>query len=78
MIIASARKGHSGDIHSDLCVGAELEKKCNQMMMVKFGRLVDLAVLQTLSGNIKLEELKQDKLLREAGYAKELKEWDVS
>ncbi|XP_037609336.1 cilia- and flagella-associated protein 44 [Sebastes umbrosus] len=55
----------------------KLEKKCNQMMMMRFGRLVDLNVLQTLSGNIKLEELKQDKLLREAGYAKELKEWDL-
>uniref|UniRef100_A0A3Q3IBL2 Uncharacterized protein n=2 Tax=Monopterus albus TaxID=43700 RepID=A0A3Q3IBL2_MONAL len=46
-------------------------------MMMKYGRLVDLEALQTLSGNRTLEELKQEKLLREAAYAKEIKQWDA-
>lgn len=62
---------------TDLCVGVVLEKQCDELMMKKFGRLVDLASLQTLSGNRRLEELKQEKLLREAAYAKEIKQWDV-
>uniref|UniRef100_A0A665W8Y5 Uncharacterized protein n=1 Tax=Echeneis naucrates TaxID=173247 RepID=A0A665W8Y5_ECHNA len=54
-----------------------LEKQCNELMMMKFGRLVDLEALQTLSGNRALEELRQEKLLLEAEYAKELNQWDV-
>lgn len=61
----------------DLCVGVVLEKQCDELMMMKYGRMVDLETLQTLSGNRTLEELKQEKLLREATYAKEIKEWDV-
>lgn len=61
----------------DLCVRVDLEKQCNQLMMRKFGRLVDLEALQTLSGDRRLEELKQEKLQREAAYAKEIKQWDV-
>lgn len=60
-----------------MCVGVELEKQCDQMMMLRFGRMVDMEVLLTLSGNRALEELKQDKLIREDAYAKEMKEWDV-
>lgn len=60
------------------CVlGVVLEKLCNQLMMRRFGREVDLEVLQTLSGNRTVEELKQEKLLQEAAYAKEIKQWDV-
>lgn len=44
---------------------------------MKFGRPVDLEALQTLSGNRTLEELKQEKLLKEAAYAKEIHHWDV-
>ncbi|TMS08587.1 cilia- and flagella-associated protein 44 [Larimichthys crocea] len=55
----------------------ELEKQCDQMMMLRFGRMVDMEVLLTLSGNRALEELKQDKLIREDAYAKEMKEWDA-
>lgn len=61
----------------DLCVGVALEKQCEELMMKKYGRRVDLETLQTLSGNRTLEELKQEKLLREAAYAKEIKQWDV-
>lgn len=54
-----------------------LEEECYEDMMAKFGRLVDLEVLQTLSGNRKLEELRQRKLLKETDHDKEIKEWDV-
>lgn len=60
-----------------MCVGVVLEKHCNDQMMMKFGRMVDLEALQTLSGNRTLEELKQEKLLQEDAYAKEIKQWDV-
>uniref|UniRef100_A0A3B4BGL9 Uncharacterized protein n=1 Tax=Periophthalmus magnuspinnatus TaxID=409849 RepID=A0A3B4BGL9_9GOBI len=43
-------------------------------MMKKFGRIVDMEALQTLSGNRTLEELKQDKLLRDAKYVLEARE----
>ncbi|XP_061656412.1 cilia- and flagella-associated protein 44-like [Syngnathoides biaculeatus] len=54
-----------------------LQKRCNQLMMRRFGREVDLEILQTLSGNRTVEELKQEKLLQEAAYSKEIKQWDV-
>lgn len=60
-----------------MCAAAALEEQCSQLMMRKFGRLVDLEALMTLSGSRTLEELKQEKLLREAAYAKEIKQWDV-
>ena len=60
-----------------LCAVVVLEKQCNELMMRKFGRLVDMEALQTLSGNRALEELRQEKLLKEAKYAKEIKQWDV-
>ncbi len=60
-----------------LCDRVALKKHCNELMMMKFGRLVDLEALQTLSGNRRVEELKQEKCLREAAHAKEIKEWNV-
>lgn len=45
--------------------------------MTKFGKLVDLEALQTLSGNRKLEELRQRKVLKEMDHDKEIREWDV-
>lgn len=62
---------------SCLYLGAALEQQCNELMRTKFGRLVDLEALQMLSGNRRLEELKQEKLLKEAAYAKEIRQWDV-
>ncbi|XP_066534174.1 cilia- and flagella-associated protein 44 isoform X2 [Hoplias malabaricus] len=53
----------------------ELEARCEQMMMMKFGKLVDLEALQTLSGSSKLEEMKQDSREKEAKNLKELKLW---
>lgn len=46
--------------------------------MFKYGRLVDLEALQMLSGNRREEELKQEKLLREAAHAEEIEQCDVS
>lgn len=60
-----------------LYLGAALDQQCNELMRTKFGRLVDLEALQMLSGNRRLEELKQEKLLKEAAYAKEIRQWDV-
>ncbi|KAM9735419.1 cilia- and flagella-associated protein 44 [Menidia menidia] len=54
-----------------------LEAQCNELMMIKFGRLVDLEALQMVSGNRRLEELKWEKLLKEAAHAKEIKHWDA-
>ncbi|XP_054613707.1 cilia- and flagella-associated protein 44-like [Dunckerocampus dactyliophorus] len=68
--LVQERKDMSAEIQS-------LEKLCNQLMMRRFGREVDLEVLQTLSGNRMVEELKQQKLLQEAANAKEIKEWDI-
>ncbi|XP_041667527.1 cilia- and flagella-associated protein 44 [Cheilinus undulatus] len=53
-----------------------LEEECNQLMMMKYGGLVDLEVMQTLLGSRTVEELKQEKLQKEIAYAKEIKEWD--
>lgn len=60
-----------------LYVALALEEKCYEEMMTKFGRLVDLESLQTLSGNRKLEELRQLKLLQETAHNNKIKEWDV-
>ncbi|XP_053710641.1 cilia- and flagella-associated protein 44 [Synchiropus splendidus] len=54
-----------------------LEKQCNQLMMMKFGRQVDLEALQTLSGNRTLEELKQEKLFQESQNDKDMKGWEA-
>ncbi|XP_076020168.1 cilia- and flagella-associated protein 44 [Genypterus blacodes] len=54
-----------------------LRENCNQVMMLRFGQLVDLEALQTLSGNRTLEELKQDVVLREAAYDKEFQLWEM-
>ncbi|XP_071388965.1 cilia- and flagella-associated protein 44 [Centroberyx affinis] len=54
-----------------------LEEHCKQLMMRKFGRLVNLEALQTLSGSRRLEELKQERQVREAAYTKDIKQWDA-
>lgn len=61
-----------------VCWITELEEQCDTLMMKKFGRLVDLEALQTLRGNRELEELKQQKVLQEARWGKEGREWEVS
>ena len=46
-------------------------------MLMKFGKLVDLEALQTLSGNRNLEEMRQDSRVREAAYTQEVRQWEV-
>ncbi|XP_048348373.1 cilia- and flagella-associated protein 44 [Sphaerodactylus townsendi] len=53
-----------------------LEENCNQLMMMKFGRIVDLEALQTLSVNANLEELKMKMMEKEQLHAAELKQMD--
>ena len=62
-----------------VCVflGVELEKDLKKQMIIKFGKTVDLEALWKLSANSSLEELKQEKLFREATYDNELDHWDV-
>ncbi|XP_047426661.1 cilia- and flagella-associated protein 44-like [Mugil cephalus] len=74
------RQQHTRLLHDRKDMAAKiqaLEKQCNELMMAKFGRLVNLEALQMLSGSRRLEELKQEKLLKEAEYAKEIKQWDA-
>ncbi|XP_077198104.1 cilia- and flagella-associated protein 44 isoform X2 [Paroedura picta] len=54
-----------------------LNEKCNQLMMMKFGRIVDLEALQTLSVNTNLEELKMKMMEKEQLQATELKRWEA-
>ncbi|KAM6447444.1 cilia- and flagella-associated protein 44 isoform 1-T1 [Liasis olivaceus] len=54
----------------------QLEEKCNQLMMMKFGRIVDLEALQTLSVNTNLEELRMKVMEKEQVQAVELKKWE--
>ncbi|XP_076869601.1 cilia- and flagella-associated protein 44 isoform X2 [Brachyhypopomus gauderio] len=53
----------------------ELEARCEKMMMLRFGQLVDMEVLQTLSGSRTLEEMKQKNREREDQYRHELQIW---
>ncbi|KAG7498622.1 cilia-and flagella-associated 44 [Solea senegalensis] len=74
------RRDHGRLIHDCRDLKAEireLEEQCDALMMRKFGRLLDLEALQTLTGNRDLEELKQQKVLQETQWTTEIKEWDV-
>ncbi|KAI2652935.1 Cilia- and flagella-associated protein 44 [Labeo rohita] len=53
------------------------ETRCEQLMLKKFGKLVDLEVLQTLSGNRRVEEMRQEIREQDAKYTKELKHWEA-
>ncbi|XP_031440333.1 cilia- and flagella-associated protein 44 [Clupea harengus] len=55
----------------------ELESRCEHLMLIKFGKLVDLEALQTLSGNRSLEEMRQESRIREVDYIQELKAWEA-
>ncbi|ELU09473.1 hypothetical protein CAPTEDRAFT_174833 [Capitella teleta] len=53
-----------------------MEDQCNKMMIQKFGRIVDLEKLETVTVNRQIEELKEKLRLNQLQCAKELKEWD--
>ncbi|XP_067282838.1 cilia- and flagella-associated protein 44 isoform X2 [Pseudorasbora parva] len=55
----------------------ESEDRCEQLMLMKFGKLVELEVLQTLSGNRKVEEMRQEVRERDGKNAQELKHWEA-
>uniref|UniRef100_H0X5H5 Cilia and flagella associated protein 44 n=1 Tax=Otolemur garnettii TaxID=30611 RepID=H0X5H5_OTOGA len=54
----------------------KMEETVTQLMISKFGRVIDLEALQTLSVNVTLEELKIKKLRKELVNAKEMKMWE--
>nr|XP_051674406.1 cilia- and flagella-associated protein 44 [Oryctolagus cuniculus] len=54
----------------------KMEETVRQLMVSKFGRVIDLEALQTLSVNTTLEELKIRKLRKELSNAKEMKMWE--
>ncbi|KAF6117972.1 cilia and flagella associated protein 44 [Phyllostomus discolor] len=54
----------------------KMEGTVRELMMSKFGRVIDLAALQTLSVNVTLEELKIKKVRKELLNAKEMKKWE--
>ncbi|XP_031468919.1 cilia- and flagella-associated protein 44 isoform X1 [Phasianus colchicus] len=51
-----------------------LEEKCNQLMMLKFGRVVDFEAVQARSVNIRLEELELQIIEKEYEHSQEIKE----
>ncbi|KAM6162750.1 cilia- and flagella-associated protein 44 [Erethizon dorsatum] len=54
----------------------KMEQTVRQLMVSKFGRVIDLEALQTLSVNTTLEELKIKKLQKELMNAKEMNMWE--
>lgn len=54
-----------------------MEETVRDLMISKFGRVINLEALQTLSVNSTLEELKIKKLRKEIANAKELRMWEV-
>lgn len=55
----------------------ELEDKVKQIQMLKFGRIVDLEKLETVSVNRVAEELKEKLRDQEMRNAKDIASWDV-
>ncbi|XP_038318346.1 cilia- and flagella-associated protein 44 isoform X1 [Canis lupus familiaris] len=55
---------------------SKMEETVRQLMISKFGRVIDLEALQTLSVNTTLEELKIRKIRKELLNAKEMKMWE--
>lgn len=55
----------------------EMDEQCNQMMIDKFGRIVDLEKLETVTVNRNVEELKEKLRLNEIKSSAELHKWEV-
>ncbi|NXY32306.1 CFA44 protein, partial [Pomatorhinus ruficollis] len=53
-----------------------LEERCNDLMMEKFGRLVDFEAVQVHSVNIPMEQMKVRIMEKEYEHFVELKEWE--
>jgi len=54
-----------------------LEEKCHNMMLLKFGREVDLNKLEHISTNRIGEELKETIAKKDVKYSRKLNEWEV-
>ena len=57
---------------------SEMEERCNAMMVAKFGVIVDMEKLETVTVNRSIEELKEKLRQTEFLCAQELRECDVS
>ena len=57
---------------------SEMEDVCNKMMLQKFGRIVDLEKLETVTVNRNIEELKEKLRNNEITCSSELVKWEVS
>ncbi|KAI0234101.1 Cilia- and flagella-associated protein 44, partial [Lamellibrachia satsuma] len=55
----------------------QMQEQCDKMMMQKFGRIVDLEILETVTVNRQLEELKEKLRLLELQCARETAKWDT-
>ncbi len=55
-----------------------MQDQCDKMMMQKFGRIVDLEKLETVTVNRNVEELKEKLRLNEIVCSQDLRKWDVS
>lgn len=55
----------------------EMEKKCNELMVKKFGQLVDFEAVQTHSGSIHTDELQVQIMEKEYMHSQELNRWEV-
>ena len=56
----------------------EMEEQCNELMVGKFGRIVDLEKLETITVNRTIEELKEKMRNTEMKCSEELSRFDVS
>ena len=55
---------------------SQMEEQTNEMMVAKFGRVVDLEKLETITVNRAIEELKEKLRMTEIQCSEELVEWD--
>ena len=56
----------------------EMEEQTNKMMLQKFGRIVDLEKLETVTVNRQVEELKEKLRVNELTCSNEISGWEVS
>ena len=55
-----------------------MESECEEMMIGKFGTIVDLEKLETVTVNRTIEELKEKLRMTEIQCSEEVEEWNVS
>ena len=56
----------------------EMETECEEMMISKFGCVVDIEKLETVTVNRNIEELKEKLRMTEIQCSEEVQEWNVS